>query len=231
MKDHKLLKKINSTAKEARNFLGLFAFLLLLSMVFINWGTIKGIFSYEKVYKELYQNTLSFLKSKFTSEEKDMVLRVPEVKLSEKNFEYTEKANSIEITKIGITAPIVFAQSDSSGDMALALKRGVVFYPDPVLPGNEGTTIVLGHSAPPGWPKINYDWVFTRLNELEPGDEVIIFFDHQRYPYKVSQKIILKKGDEVPDNLGQSFSKLVLLSCWPPGIDQKRIAVIAELKF
>ena len=231
MADHKLLKKINSIVKEAKNFLGIFVFLILLSLVIINWGTIKGIFSYEKTYKELYHETLSFLRSKFINEEKKTTLFVPEVKLSEKDFEYTGKENSIEIPKIGITAPIIFSQSDSNGDMALALKKGVVFYPDSVLPGKEGKTVILGHSAPPGWPKINYDWVFTRINELEAGDEILLYFEHKKYPYRVTLKTFLKKGDEIPNNSSESPSSLVLLSCWPPGIDQKRIAVTAELQF
>jgi sortase (surface protein transpeptidase) len=92
-------------------------------------------------------------------------------------------------------------------------------------------TVILGHSAPSGWPKINYDWVFSRLNGLSDGDEIFVFFDQKKYNYRVVEKIFLSKGGEIPDyDPTNQKSILIMLSCWPPGVDLKRIAVQAELQ-
>jgi len=105
----------------------------------------------------------------------------------------------------------------------------VVLFPGSALPGQKGQTIIEGHSAPPGWPKIKYDWVFSRLNELEKGDEVILNFNHKKLNYYVTQKIFLNSGEEIaPKDLTNSENMLILISCWPPGKDIKRIAVMAE---
>ena len=226
---NKILKRILLTGKELGKLLKLFIFLFLITIIVINWGTIKGVFDYKAVYGEI----LSSLKAEFT-EKKETVLKVPQVRLNkpEPEFEYTDKSDSIEIPKFELTVPLLISETTADNDLQQLLKKGVVFYPDSVLPGKEGATVILGHSAPSGWPKINYDWVFTRLNELESGDEVFIYLNNRKYPYLVTEKLFLKKGDEIPESgmLG-AISTLTLLSCWPPGIDHKRIAIQAELQF
>lgn len=137
------------------------------------------------------------------------------------------KPNTISIPKINIEAPIIFVNSTQPKDFLKPLKEGVTHYPS-ALPGESGRTIILGHSAPSGWPKINYDWVFSNLNKLERGDEVFIFFNNQKYRYLVKEKIFLRKGQDLPSQ--NSDSELILISCWPPGIDNKRIGVLAELQ-
>jgi len=141
---------------------------------------------------------------------------------------YTEKGDSVEIPKIEVKAPLVLVESSENEDFLKALDRGVVLHPQSVLPGEKGKILILGHSAPSGYPQINYDWVFSRLNELEPGDQIYINFQKRRYSYNVSQKIFLEKGEEIPKSLTNSLSMLYLISCWPPGRDIERIAIKAE---
>jgi len=98
------------------------------------------------------------------------------------------------------------------------------------LPGSVGQTIILGHSAPSGWPKIKYDWVFTHLVDLEKGDEIFVYFNNRKYVYEVKEKLFFEKGEEVQESsLTNSENMLVLISCWPPGKDIRRIGVSAEL--
>ena len=116
-------------------------------------------------------------------------------------------------------------------DVHKTLDNGVVHFPDSVLPGQKGQIIVLGHSAPPNWPDIKYDNVFSRLNELEKGDEVFVYFDHKEYIYSVETKVFLEIGQDIPKNdLTNANNMLVLVSCWPPGKNIKRIALEASLK-
>jgi len=143
-------------------------------------------------------------------------------------YEYTEKENGIYIPKIHIEAPLVFPLSNTQKDINSALKKGVIHYPGSVLPGEIGQTIILGHSAGPSWPKIYYDWVFSKLNKLEPGDSVDVYFENKRFVYTVKERIYLDPGQEIPESeLTNSESVLILLSCWPPGSSQGRIAVKA----
>lgn len=149
---------------------------------------------------------------------------------SQKQSDSTDKEDSILIPKIQVEAPIVFVDSTLPENFTEPLKRGVVHFPS-ALPGQEGQTIILGHSAPAGMPKINYNWVFSELHRLEIGDEIYVFFNNRRYRYEVEEKTFLQSGQEVPSIIsGDSLSELVLISCWPPGIDHKRIAVQAKIQ-
>ena len=110
------------------------------------------------------------------------------------------------------------------------LKKGVLLYSG-TLPGQKGKTIILGHSAPVGWPDINYDNVFSNINQLEKGDEIFIFYNKKKYIYEVfAQKIFLPKNEEqalLIEDKNQSI--LILLTCWPPGKDYQRIGVLTKL--
>lgn len=134
----------------------------------------------------------------------------------------------LEIPKLDIRAPLVFIDGFDEASFQQGLKKGVVFYPDSVLPGQEGQTIILGHSAPVGYPRINYDWVFSRLNELEQGDEIFVHFNESLYQYQVREKSFLQKGEEITPKILTNYSNmLILVSCWPPGRDKDRIVIQA----
>jgi LPXTG-site transpeptidase (sortase) family protein len=139
-------------------------------------------------------------------------------------------ANTLEIAKLNVKAPLVFAQTEQMKELMRDLEKGVVVYPGSSLPGQEGSLVVLGHSAPSFWPKIKYEWVFSRLNELVFGDEVEIGFAGQEYRYQVVRKIFLERGQDLPvGNEGDSLSFLYLVTCWPPGRDLRRLVVEAVL--
>lgn len=141
----------------------------------------------------------------------------------------TNQPDSIFISKINITAPLVFPDESEGPDFKQALEKGVIVHPSSSSINGTGIVMVLGHSAPVGWPKIKYDWVFSDLNNLTAGDRVSVFYQGCQYNYQVSDKYFLEKGESLPDDLGEnSESTLVLISCWPPGKDFRRIAVVAE---
>lgn len=142
---------------------------------------------------------------------------------------FSQKSNSVLISKIGIEAPLVFPENEDKEKIEQALNTGVVYHPSSSAPGESGQTILLGHSASLGWPKIRYDWVFSDLKKLEEGDEAILFFNNCQYTYKVVKKYFLDRGEQLPDSLTNSESVLILISCWPPGRDIQRIAVEAVL--
>jgi LPXTG-site transpeptidase (sortase) family protein len=206
-----------------------FIILFLVILVIFNWNEVSWIFNYRAVsgllsdfFKGSDKEIQKIDQYDYYEGEEDKSSSSPFVAIR-------VKEDSLEIPKIEVSAPLIFVEDRDK--VYKTLDNGVVHYPDSVLPGEKGQTIILGHSAPPNWPDIKYDDVFSRLNELEEGDEVFIYFDHREYVYSVIKKIFLEKGEEIPENaLTNSDNMLVLISCWPPGKDIRRIAVEAAIK-
>lgn len=197
-----------------------FLFFFFLSLLILNWNKISWLFHPSYILR-----TISFylFEKEKVEEQIETIKKEPE-KVQEEIY---EKEDSIEIEKIEISAPIVLVEKEV--DVKKALDRGVVLWPNSSLPGQKGQTIILGHSAPPNWPKIKYDWVFSNLNLLEKGDEIVIFFQKRKYTFSVEEKIFLNRGQELPKTDPEK-SILFLISCWPPGKDFRRIAIKAILK-
>jgi LPXTG-site transpeptidase (sortase) family protein len=201
---------------ESKKLLKYFLVIFLIAFLTINWSEVSWVFNYGAVFGL----TTEFLEK----------TNLRQIGLAEKDdkFEFSDKENILEIPRIGISVPLIFPQSPDMKEVIGALERGAVHFPNSSLPGKPGQTIILGHSAPPGWPKIQYQWIFSEINALQEGDEVIAHFDNKKLKYSVRKKIFLEKGEELPQALTNSENVLVLVSCWPPGKDIRRIAVLAE---
>jgi LPXTG-site transpeptidase (sortase) family protein len=199
-----------------------FLFFFFLSFLILNWSKISWVFYPDYLWRVVH----FYLFEKSTIEqENDQKLEIRKEKNENNTEKISKREDSIEIPKIKISAPLISVTSES--EVSKALDRGVVLWPDSVKPGEKGETIILGHSAPENWPKIKYDWVFTNLNNLEKEDEIFVYFKNKKFRYSVKEKIFLKKGQEIP-KIEKDINVLILISCWPPGKDLKRIAVISE---
>lgn len=136
--------------------------------------------------------------------------------------------SQISIPKINKIAPIIFTDSDQEEAIQKDLIKGVSHYPGTNLPGELGDILIVGHSAPPKNYTGAYGTVFTQLNDLENGDEIIINYQSKRLVYRVFDKKIT--GDELK-NIGEQNQEsiLVLMTCWPPGTTWKRLFVYSKL--
>ena len=233
-----------------RVILLIFIFLFSCALLFLNWGALQDIFNYKTIYGNAFQ---TFKETHLRNAAK--TVRVPETNLvptaeaeteqnkvlppptaqndqpPATNYQQTTKLDALLIPGLGVSAPLLMAESSREDYMQKLLKKGVVAFPGSTMSNGGGVAIILGHSAPPGWPKRNYDWVFSDLNDLENGDEIIIMLNGRILRYAVTKKFFLKKGQEIPiENSSASSSTIILLTCWPPGVDYQRIAVQAELK-
>jgi|GEM_PF-4991473 len=135
----------------------------------------------------------------------------------------------IEIKKINTCLPIVTAATDDVNKLHSLLDSGAVLYPESAQFGQVGQTILLGHSAPANWPNIKYDKAFSRINELEPGDAIKVSYRGATYSYSVSGTHIIDRGGQLPGDVMDGNS-LLLVSCWPPGHNWKRIVVESIIK-
>jgi sortase A len=218
---------------QAKKLMKLAIALYVASFLIINWNDISWIFNYKEVsgliedffnpYPTINASTMDAYFYPNHSQATTGVIK--DVKVN-----YTPKVNTIEIPKINISVPIIFSTTTDKELLLKDLDQGVVYYPGSVLPGQIGAAVILGHSAPPGWPTIKHDWVFTDLQKLSEGDLILIDVNGKQYTYKVKTTTIIKRGGEIPtDQSATNTNVLTLVSCWPPGKDYQRIAVQAEI--
>lgn len=127
-----------------------------------------------------------------------------------------EQAIRIQIPAIQVDAPVV------QGDGWDQLKKGVGQYIGSANPGQTGNIVLSGHNDV-------YGEVFKRLDELEPGNTIIIFTINRQYVYVVSGSQIVEPT-QVEVMAPTSDPTLTLISCYPYLIDNKRIVVFAKLQ-
>ena len=154
--------------------------------------------------------------------------------LSEDKITAQEVQFLLEIPALGVSAPIVFESSTNYNKIYKSLERGVVHYSKTPKPGDTGVSIIVGHSSYPSWYKGSYGTVFDSLENLKNGDSIRIKNkDGSILNYKVTKSLIIPTEDyndsELLDLETTNNSSLVLISCWPVGTAQQRIAVRADL--
>lgn len=127
-----------------------------------------------------------------------------------------EQALGIRIEAIGVNAPIV------QGDGWEELKRGVGQHIGGANPGQAGNLVLTGHND-------IYGEVFKDLDQLEEGDEIVIYSANNSYTYVVTEAQIVAPTDVDVMNPTPEAT-VTLISCYPYRVDNQRIAVFAELK-
>lgn len=136
---------------------------------------------------------------------------------------------SIVIPKLDISAP-VFASVDpfNPREYLPVLKKGVAHAKGSSLPGRFGNTYLFAHSTDAFYNVGKYNAVFYLLGKLEKGDEIDIYYNGQKYIYKVSDKKVVESKDV--SYLGNSgrWNTLTLQTCYPPGTTLKRLVVVAQ---
>ncbi|HEX8803976.1 MAG TPA: class E sortase, partial [Acidimicrobiales bacterium] len=101
------------------------------------------------------------------------------------------------------------------------LKRGPGHYPDTPLPGQPGNAAIAGHRTTYGAP-------FNRIDELQPGDEILITTVQGSFEYAVTgQQIVSPTQVEVLEQMGDN--RLTLTACHPKYSARQRIVVTARL--
>lgn len=134
-----------------------------------------------------------------------------------------EPVGIIEIPRIGLARVIV--QGVAKAD----LKKGPGHYPGTPLPGQAGNAGIAGHRTTYGAP-------FNRIDELRPGDEVIISTPQGRFVYKVIPApgsdmawftVDPKDGSVLAD---KGDNRVTLTACHPKYSAKQRIIVSAVLE-
>lgn len=142
-----------------------------------------------------------------------------------------DPAFDVIIPKIGANARVVPDVDPGKEEEYLeALKHGVAHAKGTVYPGEIGTTFLFAHSVGNFWEVSRWNAVFYLLRELQPGDEVDVFYKDKRYIYTVYDQKIVEPTDVGYLNIQSNFPQLTLQTCWPPGTTLKRLLVFARLQ-
>lgn len=228
-----------------KNTIKIFLGFYLFGFLIFNWQDVSWVFNYRMFGSIVYNffnpyqekdivndylksnlptPTITNIKHNVTSNEKDSIL------LDNILILPSDKNNILEIPSLLVRANIVFPNSKDINILNKFLDSGAIYYPDSVLPNQKGEIIILGHSAPPGWPKIKHDWIFSDLEKLKTEDIIYLNLDYKKYTYKVIDKKIINKGEDIPENmLTKEKNMIILISCYPPGKDFQRILVYGEI--
>ena len=128
----------------------------------------------------------------------------------------------IRIPKIGVDKKVV------EGVGVADLKKGPGHYPETPLPGQKGNAAIAGHRTTYGAP-------FNRVDELVPGDEILVQTVQGEFRYVVKDTegdgdgymIVSPSQVEVLEDKGDN--RLTLTACHPKLSARQRIVVVAEL--
>lgn len=187
----------------------IFAFFLVLFIVFIAFSYFLFLKKNEKFF--------SFPSVSITNQNKDSLDIKEANRINIKNF-------GIKIEKIGVIAPIIENVNGANKNIYnLALQRGVAHLKGSALPGKGSNIFIFGHSSSNiGFGP--YSKVFAKLNELERGDKIIIFYKNKEYIYLVFEKKVVEKND-LSVVKPTPKEQLTLMTCWPIGTADKRLII------
>lgn len=122
---------------------------------------------------------------------------------------------TISIPKIGVNYTVIEGTDTSS------LEKGPGHYPSTAFPGLGQTIGIAGH-------RTTYLKPFHDINELGPGDRIVVKMPYAWFTYVVQyQKIVRPTAVSVVDNRG--YERLVLSACNPLYSAAQRIIVFARL--
>lgn len=135
--------------------------------------------------------------------------------------------NEIIIPKIGVTAPLVFIDTNNEAAVLRALRDGVVHYYGTAYPGEVGNSVFFGHSSNDWWEPGNYKFVFVLLEKLAPGDIYEIHYNSRKYVYTVTEtKVVAPTDLTVLNQTNEPTSTLI--TCTPPGTSWRRFIVFGK---
>jgi len=135
---------------------------------------------------------------------------------------------SIIIPKIGANAKIIPNVDSADSKVYLeVLKHGVAQALGTAFPGEGGHIFLFAHSTDYFWNVGTYNAVFYLLNKLETGNEVDLFFQGQRYVYRVIGKEVVDPSQVQYLTRKTNREFITLQTCWPLGTTLKRLLVFA----
>lgn len=136
------------------------------------------------------------------------------------------KRFGLQIDKLGIIVPVVQdVDGKNKAEYNQSLQEGVAHYKGTALPGEGKNVFIFGHSSSDTVPG-ELGKIFAKINDLEKGDKLKIYFREKEFLYDFSEKYIVEKTDDSVLNKTDQET-LTLMTCWPLGTTDKRLIIRA----
>jgi len=153
------------------------------------------------------------------------------------SFNTVPPVNRIIVPSIGLDVPLITSEHMSQEDFIKwrfepLLDQWIVKYPTTPAPGQEGNTLLFGHTSYEVWKKNPYGTIFKDLPKLKDGTLIQVLREGNMYEFKVVDLFIVTPK-QVPaqymtyHNAWGSY--ITLMWCYPLGTDKKRILAVAKL--
>ena len=167
-------------------------------------------FFFTAIFVLLYNYLLDDKVSKYVS-----IINMTSVELmegerkTEYNFEskrlihypsYGSKYANLKISKIDMDLPVYY------GDTLKILRYGIGHYAGSYFPGENGTIILAGH---------NTSNFFQRIDEIEPGDEIILDTTYGTFKYIMERSEVVKETDYEAFKVTHDKETLIMYTCYP----------------
>lgn len=127
-------------------------------------------------------------------------------------------SDSINTLGILIIPKINLKVSVSEGVDLETLKYAVGHFKGSAMPGEKGNFCVAGHRS------YTYSEFFNRLDEVQPGDYVIVRTKNGEFKYKIFQKEVVKPTEVSVLNATKD-STITLITCTPIHIATHRLVL------
>lgn len=146
-----------------------------------------------------------------------------------------DKEMKLTIESVGIKDVRISPNVESSSESVYNkyLKYGVAHFKGTPLPGDGGNSFVYGHSAVESFFSRHKDLpetIFSRLNDIDIGQKIVVNRDDKVIEYVVRNKKIVDPDDFSILEPSNNKETLTLMTCWPLGIGTKRLIVVGERK-
>lgn len=136
------------------------------------------------------------------------------------------------IPKINVDVPVDYnVTTVNEADIQNSLRDGATHYKLPganAVPGQNGNTVILGHSSNDVFNQGAYKFVFVLLDRLQPGDVFYLHYNGTRYIYRVAETRVIDPTDIKALQIGTDKPMATLITCTPPGTALKRLIIFAE---
>lgn len=130
----------------------------------------------------------------------------------------------LSVPRLGIrNLPVPAASTQAKLD-----RKGIVRLAEAGLPWEAGSnTFIVGHAL--GYPETEVRYVFQRLEEMQPGDRIVVKSAGERYVFRVYDRLTVRPEDYWVTQPVTGKTIVSLQSCTPYPTFENRLVVRGEL--
>lgn len=192
---------------------------LIISIIIVYVGATMLVYSFYQ--DKQYQNKDEELIEEFFDnyEDNSSVKEEPVIDTNENQEpDFSSYLAVIEIPDISLKTGVVMSNSNYT-----TMNRNVSIYPNSDMPSIEnGNFVLFAHN---GSSRFSY---FKNINKLKNDDDIFIYYNNQKYSYRVIKKYEVAMTDNTPLNKMKDKTIITLITC-KSGNNNYRTIIVGEL--